>query len=220
MNLFIKILVGFLLLGFLAGLYLVIAPSLNLDQIMVQLQKLSEEQVSDAGWKVEAISSPVQMESISSPDAVESLVSANSSSERMLPHLTIYLPSQSPPFLREVRVDGEESIRLDLRALRIFQELTQRSDRGTWTIPPSLRAVYIYGDHLLIDLDEQCAILFRNGDLGSLQLLYSMVNSLLQSLKQEKLLILFGGKLLEENMGFDFRIPLHFNPALVRDITP
>jgi hypothetical protein len=42
----------------------------------------------------------------------------------------------------------------------------------------------------------------------------------LQSLKQEKLLILFGGRLLEDNLGFDFKVPLHFNPALVREITP
>jgi hypothetical protein len=201
-------------------LYLVIAPSLNLDQVLVQLQKINEEQSMEAGWKVEAISNPMQVDSIATEEPSLGSTAKSAAFEKMLPHLNIYLPASTPPFLREVLVDGDETLRLDLRAVRILQEITGRSDRGVWTIPPSLRAAYIYKDHLMIDLDEQCASLFRSGDLKSLQLLYSLVNSLLQSLKQEKVFILFGGRLLEENMGYDFSSALHFNPALVREITP
>lgn len=78
-----------------------------------------------------------------------------------------------------------------------------------------LRAVYVYEEQLVIDLNIDILEIFQKSRLQEIQILYAITNSLLINLPYDRLRILFGGKNPEPHeSAFCFARELRFNPQL------
>lgn len=128
---------------------------------------------------------------------------------------SVFSPSLRLPYLQR------SNIRIDpnLPALDLVNKLVEATGlpqkvEGIYSQP--VRAFYIDGDQFILDLQPGYAELMKDSNLASIQNLYALVNTILENVTQDKVLLLFqgnppSGKLAE----LDLSQELFFNPTIV-----
>ena len=128
---------------------------------------------------------------------------------------TVFTPSIRKPYLQR------KSIQIDpnLPSLDIVNKLVEATGLparvdGVYSRP--VRAFYVDGSQIVLDLQPGYAELMKNSHLGSLQNLYTLVNTVLENVNQETVMILFQGKPLADPVAqLDFDKSLPFNPSII-----
>lgn len=128
---------------------------------------------------------------------------------------TVFTPSLKKPYLQR------KSIQIDpnLPSLDIVNKLVEATGLpsrvdGVYSRP--VRAFYVDGNQIVLDLQPGYADLMKQTNLSSIQNLYTLVNTILENVSQEKVMILFQGKPLSDPMSqLDFDKNLPFNPSIV-----
>ncbi len=128
----------------------------------------------------------------------------------------VYVPSKTLPLMLEKKVVIDHALHgQELLSQLILRTGVHRRLTGIMLHP--IRSSFVYGNTLVVDLKGDYRDLFQATALRTIQNLYTLVNTLLENVPQEKVLFLFKGKALEKIEGpLDLSQPLRFNPALVR----
>jgi hypothetical protein len=128
----------------------------------------------------------------------------------------VYVPSKTLPLMLEKKVVIDPA----LHGQKFLSQLILRTGvhrRLTGIMLHPIRSSFVYENTLVVDLKIGYQRLFQATVLRTVQNLYTLVNTLLENVPQERVLFLFKGKALENVEGpLDLSQPLRFNPALVR----
>jgi hypothetical protein len=126
----------------------------------------------------------------------------------------IYQAQNRIPFLQKEEKQPEIEIKdyNDLVGWLLTSLKSENKHRLLNTDKP-LRAVYVYEETLIVDLNIDVLEIFKNSRLKETQVLYAMVNSLLINLPYDRIRFLFGGRNPDANeTKFCFERELRFNP--------
>ncbi len=134
-----------------------------------------------------------------------------------LPTYRIFYPASEAPFLMETAVALDISgSRAAAQANLILKEILTFTPKGLFAAPVNLLSVFRMDDTLILDFGLESLELFHSTGMRDVQLLYSLVNSLLESFHMEKLRLLFGGRPApSNNENLDLNIVFTFNHRLI-----
>lgn len=126
----------------------------------------------------------------------------------------LYQAQNKLPFLQKKEQQPDMEIK-DYNSLVgwLLTNLKNENNQRLLNTDKPLRAVYIYEETLIVDLNIDMLEIFQKSRLRETQILYAMVNSLLINLPYDNLRFLFGGRNPDRNeSAFCFERELRFNP--------
>lgn len=195
---------------------------------IVLLAGVAGFRVADSTLKLGSTPLVAQNSQTSPPEApAQSLlpVSQELSPQEEAPRLPVYrifYPASEAPFLVETSMAMDMSQnRATEQANLVLKEILAHTQKGLFAAPVNLLSVFRMEDTLVLDFGQESLELFHSTHMRDVQLLYSLVNSLLESFRMEKLRLLFGGRpapATTENL--DLNIIFTFNHRLVLQSKP
>lgn len=128
---------------------------------------------------------------------------------------TVFVPSIRLPYLQRSPL----SINPDLPPLELLNNLVEATGltkkvEGVYARP--VRTFFVEGDRIIIDLQAGYADLLKGSDLRSVQNLFSLVNSILENVSQDRVLLLFQGKPFKlKGSELNLIREMTFNPSII-----